>query len=113
MDLGPLRALVLDVNFEAHGVAATVTRPAPNNIPIATRVIWVTPVTVGVPSDMDFQRNEPLRIIALKRSDVPTVPKGTLIDAPPKAGDASQLWRVDAFDREEADHKRVIVIPEP
>src|SRR5687768_6519968 len=113
MDFGSLRALVVDLNFEAHGVPATVTRPAPNNTPITMRVIWMTPVTAGGPRAMDFQRNEALRIIALKRSEVPTVPKGTLIDAPPKAGEAAQLWRVDGFDREEADQKRVIVIPEP
>lgn len=109
MDLGPLRALVLSINLEAHGVPVTVTRPAPDDEPIETRGIWLTPDTNEFPIGSDFSRREPIRILALSRLVVPTVPKGTVIDAPEKAGDTMRRWLVDGLDRREADHTRVIV----
>lgn len=111
MDLGPLRTLALDLNFSAHGVAATVTRPAPDDDPIVTTAIWVTPTTNPLPAGLALQRHDQRRVLALKRADVPTVPTKTLIVAPPKAGDADQTWRVDGTDRVEPDHVRVTVQP--
>lgn len=113
MDLGPVRALVLDLNFGVHGVLATVTRPAPDNVPIETLGIWLQPVAENFPGGMDFQRREPQRVMALRTDEVPTVPRGTIITAPEKRGDAVQAWRVDGIDRYDADHVRVVVIPEP
>lgn len=110
MDLGPLRALALDLNFSAHGVPATVTRPAPDDIPIDTRVIWVTPITQDAPFSGAFAKQEPRRIAALRKDEVPTVPIRTAIVAPEKAGDVERGWRVDGIEREEADHVRVTVI---
>ena len=66
MDLGPLRALTLSLNWATHGVPATVTRPAPDDTAIATRVIWVTPLTEEV--GFDLQRAEPRRIASLQGS---------------------------------------------
>jgi len=111
MDFGPLRALVLELNLDAHGVDVTVTRPAPDDDPIETSGIWMTTVTEDVPAVMDFQRRDPRRVMALSRADVPTVPRGTLIVAPEKAGDALQTWRVDGLDSLQADHTRVVVLP--
>lgn len=113
MDLGAVRALVLDLNFSVHGVLATVTRPAPDNTPIETVGVWLPPATEGFPTGADFQRREPQRVMALRRDEVPSVPRGTLIAAPEKGGDAVQVWRVDGFERYDADHHRVLVIPEP
>ena len=42
MDLGPLRTLALEINLAAHGVSATVTRPAPDDTPVSTTGIWYT-----------------------------------------------------------------------
>lgn len=111
MDLGPLRTLALDIQFSTHGVAATVTRPAPDDTPIATTVIWLTPATDD--GGQDLSRREPRRILALKRADVPTVPRKTLITAPAKAGEADTTWRVDQIELVEVDQVRVVVIEEP
>lgn len=114
MDFGPLRALVASLNFRAHGVAATVTRPFPDDTPITTRVIWVTPITEDrLDIGGGLQHRAPIRVAAVLKADVPTVPRGTVILAPPKAGDDEVRWQVDGIDRVEADHVRVIVVPDP
>lgn len=107
MDLGSVRDLALSVNFSAHGVPATVTRPLENAI--TTRIIWITPISDDVPSGLDLRRNEPQRIAALRRDEVPTVPRLTVIEAPEKAGGAVERWLVDGTERTEADHVRVMV----
>lgn len=114
MDLGSLRTLVTDLNFSAHAVDALVTRPAPDDTPIPTRAIWTTPVTEGVPGSGEFSRSEPLRRVALPLKDVPTVPLGTLVEAPERSGMALRVWRVDSFDHQSApDYARVFVVPVP
>lgn len=113
MDNGPLRALVLASNLAAHGVPITVIRPAPDDDPITTRGIWLTWDTESQQAGMDFQRREQRTVMGLRRLDVPTVPRGTVILAPPKGGDTVQGWRVDGTDMVFADHVRVIVIAAP
>jgi hypothetical protein len=107
---GSLRALALELSRDVHGVDATVTRPEPDSEPIATKGIWITTTTEDVPLGVEFQRREPRRVMALRRADVPTVPRGTLIVAPEKSGDDAVTWRVEGTERMEADHTRVIVI---
>lgn len=111
MDLGSLRALALDLNFSAHGVPVTVTLPLEGAI--ATRGIWLVPLTEGVPGSADFQRREPKRVMALRRDEVSSVPRGTPIIAPELAGGRNRAWKVDEIDRVEADHVRVLVILDP
>lgn len=113
MDLGPLRALTLSLNQSAHGVPATVTRPSPDNTPIDTRVIWLTNVTDGVPANLELQRRDPHRVMVLSRAEVPTVPRGTYVMAPEKAGDATERWRVDGTERVDADVVHVTVVRDP
>lgn len=113
MNLGPLRALVLDLNISAHGVPVTVTRPFPDDTPIVTTGIWLTTTTDDMPAPVDFQRRDVRRVLAVSRASVATIPRGTLILAPEKAGDAIQRWRVDGVDRQEADHNRVVVVADP
>jgi hypothetical protein len=113
MDLGDLRALVLTTNLATHGIPVTVTRPFPDDTPIVTRGIWMTDTTGGVPGSLDFQRREPTRVMVLSRAAVPTVPRGTRIVAPENPGGEDATWRVDAIERIEADHVRVMVIPAP
>lgn len=109
-DLSAIRSLVLDVNLLAHGVDVTVTRPAPDDEPIVTRGIWMTTETEGMPIGSEFPRRDQRRVMALSRAAVATVPLGTLIVAPEKSGNAVRAWRVDGFERQEADHNRVVVI---
>lgn len=110
MDLGPLRRLALTVNFSAHGVDAVVTRPAPDNAPIDARLIWLTPESPDQPAGSILHRREARRVAALQRDQVATIPIGTMIVAPPRAGDDDAAWRVDGIERVEADHVRVVVI---
>lgn len=96
---------------EAFGVAGTVTRPAPDNAPIETTVVWVAPLPTDVPVGGELQRQEPLRVMALLLSEVPTVPHGTLIEAPEEQSLAVRTWKADGEERREHDHIRVSVIP--
>jgi hypothetical protein len=91
-------------------VPATVRRPAPQDDPIATRVIWSTPSPEAMPGG-DFSRREPVRVMALRRDEVPTVPRGTHIDAPEMPGGAVKTWKVDSFEREDTAQTRVFVVP--
>ncbi len=111
MDFGPLRALALDLNVTAHGVPATVTRPAPDDAPITTRVIWLTATTAE--TGFELKRREQRRVLALKRSDVATLPQKTRIAAPLTATGTVQTWRIEVVDTIEADQWRAIVVAEP
>jgi hypothetical protein len=111
MGNGELRALVLETNLAEHGVDATVTPTGSDSI--VTRGIWVTPTAEDVPSGLDFQRREPRRVMALSRDAVPRLPTGSRISAPERDGGPVRDWRVDGIERDEADHRRVIVIEDP
>lgn len=104
---GDLRALVLQMNQTAHGVPATVTPP--NQDPIETNVIWVTPVTEFPPASLEIAKAEPVYVMAISRADVPDVPTGTEITAPRKDGGDDEEWIVDGFERIEADKIHVVV----
>lgn len=108
MDIAEVRALTLDFNFEVHGVDATVTRPYPNQDPIPTRIIWLTEAMADEAGG-PFTRRQGVKVMALRRSDVPTVPDGTFVVAPPKAGDDAATWKVDGLHSQFSDHKRVYV----
>ena len=111
MTFGPLRSLVLELNQAVHGVAATVTRPAPDNTPIVTTAIWQTtaPLDEDRAYGTDFQRRQPRRILAIPRSAVATMPRGTVIVAPGQPGGADETWHVDGLEPVQADTWRVIV----
>jgi len=110
VDFGSLRALALELNLAAHGIDVVVTPPGAAGI--ETRGIWITTITEDMPVGGEFQRREPRRVMALSRLEVPTVLRGTVIDAPEKGGDieAPRHWRVDGVERVEADHTRVVVV---
>lgn len=110
MNLGPLRALVFDLNISAHGLPVTVTPVG--EVAIVTRGIWLTPSTEDVPGGMEFHRRDARRVMALSRATVATLPNGSLVRAPEQPGGADKTWRVDGIDRVEADHQRVVLVLE-
>lgn len=111
MALADLVALVTDANTAVYGVAATVTRPYPDDTPIVTSGIWDTAATESVGSEL--KRREVRAAIGLRRDEVPTVPRGTLIEAAPLRGGAVQTWRVEGTDRVTDGLTHVVVIAEP
>jgi hypothetical protein len=116
VDLGALRELVRDVNFETHGVDAVVT--VPDGDPVETRVIWMTPENDGAPDpgggrrgNDQFRRTDPRRSLSIRRDDVPAVPRDTTIAVTEHLLDEPDVWRVDAIEEVRSDHVRVIVMP--
>lgn len=101
----------MDPLFSAFGVPATVTRPAPDDDPITTTVVWINPIADDVPIGQAFQRREQRRILALDRAAVPTVPRGTEIVAPEALGGSERTWKVDSHEQDDVDHYRVRVVP--
>lgn len=113
MNLNGLRSLVREINFSTHGLDATVTRPYPDDTAIATRAIWLLPLTEDAVDGSELQRKEPRRLLALRRDEVPTVPRGTIVDVPEWGSDVGARWRVDGVDRIDPDHTRVVVVADP
>lgn len=111
MNFGSVRTLTLDVNFSVHGLDVTVTLP--NEEPVEARMIWLAPDTSEAPPGAAFARQEPRRILAFRRSEVPIVPRGTRVLAPAHAGGVTKVWVVDGADRQDADHHRFIVVLDP
>lgn len=91
--------------LRAFGVAVTVT--VPEGAPVETVGIWLQ---FDGEAGMEFSRWEPRRGMALARSALPVVPRGTLIAAPLTAGAAAQTWKVDGLDSSDVDHHRVFLV---
>lgn len=108
--MSALRALVLDVNMAVHGSAVTVT--VAGSDPVVTTAIWIDPHTEDVPAGMEFRRKDVVMVVALRRSEVPRVPRGTRIVGAPHFGDESQAWIVDGVEIEKVDRVYVAVTPE-
>lgn len=107
MDLAAFRALVREINFRVHGVAAVVT--VPNGTPVATPIIWMTSQTEASPGTL--ARSEVHHVMAIRRDDVPVVPRGTLVAVCEHLRTAPALWRVDSQEAVYPDHARVWVVP--
>ena len=110
MDLALLKAQVREVNFTLHGVPAVVT-PVGDG-PVDTRVIWLAAVSEVRPSGADFARSETRRILAIRRDDVPAVPRGSTISVTEHLQEEPDLWKVDSTEATFSDHHRVVVVPE-
>lgn len=102
-------ALLLDT----FGLPATVTRPAPDDTPIITAGIWMTPLLRDEPSGSSFTRREQIRAFAVSKATVPTLPRGTTILAAERDGDPVLGWIVDGIDHVDADHTRGLVMRAP
>lgn len=93
----------------AFGLDATVT--VPSGSPVETVVFWLPPVTEDYPADATQRRAEPRRRLVVSAEDVPQVPRGTVILVPEFEGESAATWTVDASDRLDFDHHRVVVLP--
>lgn len=113
MDLSALRGRVLTANLAAHGASATVIRPAPDNTPVTVTGIWLVPLAdEELPHGRDIPRREPRRLFAIAKAALSSCPRNTLIDAAePRSGTVTQRWRVDGYDRADADHWRMVLVP--
>lgn len=94
--------------LSAFGVEGTVTRP--DDTPIPATVVWLPPLIEDVPTGMNSSRREVIRLMAFDRAQVPTAPRGTLIEAPELAGGEIKTWRVDGHDLHDAEQIRVVVM---
>lgn len=111
MDLDGWRALVRDVTFGAFSVPATVTPPG--EAAITTTAVWLPELVEDLPVGRDLNRREPRRVMALRRDEVPDVPRGTVIVAVEAIGGDARNWQIDGIQATEPGHFRVIVVPEP
>lgn len=110
MDVADLQSLVVDLNFDIHGVDVTVTAPKAER-PIETRGIWATTEPLEFPEGLPGQRREPFRVMALKLSEVGEVPRESEIAAPVRGADAARTWIVDGEHSRTHDHVKVILVP--
>lgn len=109
MDLSNLRSLVREVNFGTHGVAATITVPgAP---PVPATVIWLTPVSELRPEGQ-FPRTEARRSLAVRRDEIPAIPRQTRIEVAEHLLETPTCWLVDSAEAIFGDHYRVTVVAE-
>ena len=98
----------MESHIRAFGLPVTVTLPYADDI--VTRGIWLTPRTEEIPSGGGVQKTNARHVLALRRDEVPSVPRGTIIVAPEQAGGADQTWRVDGVESIEGDHYRVSLV---
>src|SRR5689334_23375901 len=96
--------------MRAFGVPATVTRPAPNDAPITTTVAWVNATTDALPDGLDLQRAEHMKLLAISLTDVPTVPRHTVIVTPEIKGGPNKTWQVESTLSRQFDEVRVLVV---
>jgi len=90
------------------GLPATVTLPGEE--PVVTVAIWLPPVSVLAEGVM-IQTDRPQPVLALPRADVPSVPRGTLIEVAEVEGGEVKAWLVESVLGLQVDEIRVIVIP--
>lgn len=112
-DVDALRRDALSATFAVMGVPATITRPAPDNTPIATSVIWLPPpVDEPRPAGTDFQRLAPRKVIGVRvTATLPSLPRGTTILAAAETGGTQKTWRVEDIAKPaELDLTRVLVV---
>jgi hypothetical protein len=108
MDLAALRDLARDIEFQTLGVPLTVT--VGEDDPIVSRGIWLTYQADQLPTSSPLQRSAPRKVMALRRDQVATAPRGTLISAPAMVGGTTQNWVVDGYLEQRDDTHRVILI---
>ena len=111
MDQRPAMALFLN----AMGTAITITRPPPNDTPVAATGIWVPAepklAMFGTYDERRGQGREPRRVLAIPRDVLNEIPRGTQIQAAELPGGTVRSWIADGYEHSEPDHHRVFVVP--
>lgn len=97
--------------FECLGVTAVVEPPDAEAI--TTSGIWVSPAMEDMPVGADLKRRELRRVLALKRADVPAVPRGTIVTVAEPGQAVATRFRVDGFELFDAEHVRVVLVSDP
>lgn len=111
VNVAALRALALDAAMFGCGVAATVT-PV-NGAAISTTGVWIRVPDEEDPVGHDRQKLDPRRIMVFSRGEVPTLPRGSSVSAPPPGGTTAVTWTVENIDRQEGDQVRAILRKAP
>ena len=109
MDIGSIREWVTETTFGAIGIPGTVTLEGAT--PIDVTVLWLQTETSEAPMGADVPRRDLMRSLAIRRAEVPNVPRGTLITVAERAELAAREWKVDSFLEGTAEHHRVLVRP--
>ena len=94
-------------------LAVDITVTLPNSAAVETVGLWLEPEFPEVPSGSSFGRGESRRLMAIRKSDVTSVPRLTLVDAPLIPGGTILNWRVDSVDDDDNNKHVVVLIPEP
>ena len=112
MNLDAAWAIGQAAMFSTMGVPAVVTRPSPDDTPVAAQAIWLTPKVERDPYGTDRGNRDPRKCLALQRStSLPSAPAGTRITAPEVQGGADKQWRVEGYaEPMTRDEMRLIVL---
>lgn len=98
----------MSVVLQAFGVDITVT--VPGGDAVEGRGAWLPDLIDDVPVGGAFQRRERRRVLAVDLDEFAAMPRGTIISAPPRLEDPVGRFMVDAFERMDQDHARVVLI---
>lgn len=107
VDVAALRALALNAAMFGCGVSATVT-PV-NGAAISTTGVWIRMPDEDDPVGHDRPRLDPRRIMVFSRAEVPNLPRGSSVSAPPPGGTTAATWTVENIERQEGDQVRAIL----
>ena len=108
MDLASLRGCAFSAIYGVFGISMTVT-PV-NGSPANVTGIWMTPTPTDLPLP-DLRRRDRQRVIAFRRSEVPSLPSGSIVNAVEPGASAASDWRVDGFELTDAEQVRATVVP--
>ncbi len=110
---GLVTGIVQGSGLLALSVVATSITPPGEAAITGARWTWNGNLIEEHAASASLQRREPRRVASVQRSEVPEIPRGTIVVAPEEPDAADQTWRVDAVVDVQATYISVVVIPEP
>ena len=102
----------VDAVLSAFGLEGTVT-PKDGAAIEGVSVVWEPVLSEDVPGGMTAHRRESIKRLAVARTEVPLLPRGSFIEAPEVEGGTVKRWRVDAPDSIDPEWIHVIVVEVP
>ena len=98
MHVDTLQARAFAVLVATMGVPAVITGPVPDDQSVTTSVVWQDqPSDQSRPFGAEIARRELRRTLAVPRSALSSLPKGSLILAAERTGDTTKTWVVDGL----------------